>query len=308
MGMSEFYGPSDEAQSLAVLNRALDLGVNLLDTADMYGVGANERLLAKVLSARRNEVVLATKFGNMRGADGAFLGVNGRPDYVRSACDASLQRLGVDHIDLYYQHRVDRSVPIEETVGAMADLVRAGKVRHLGLSEASGATLRRAEHIHTIAALQTEYSLWSREVEQDALPACRELGIGFVPYSPLGRGFLTGAIQSPDQLAASDWRRQNPRFQPEAVPTNLALVAAVRAIAQDKGCTPAQLALAWLLGRWEHIVPIPGTRSIGRLEENAAAASITLKPDENARIEAVLAAQPVAGHRYHEGGRGLLNA
>jgi aryl-alcohol dehydrogenase-like predicted oxidoreductase len=308
MGMSEFYGPSDEAESLAVLHRAIDLGVNFLDTADMYGVGANERLLAKVLAARRDEVVLATKFGNMRGADGAFLGVNGRPDYVKSACDASLQRLGVDHIDLYYQHRVDRTVPIEETVGAMAELVRAGKVRHLGLSEASGATLRRAARVHAISALQTEYSLWSREVEEDALPVCRELGIGFVPYSPLGRGFLTGAIQSPEQLAADDWRRQNPRFQPEAVATNLALVEAVRAIAQEKDCTPAQLALAWLLGRWEHVVPIPGTRRIGRLEENAGAARIALTPEEYARIDGVLAARPVVGHRYHEAGRGLLNA
>ena len=308
MGMSEFYGPADEQASLDVLNRALDLGMNFLDTADMYGVGANERLLAKVLKTRRDEVVLATKFGNMRGADGAFLGVNGKPEYVKSACDASLQRLGVDHIDLYYQHRVDRKVPIEDTVGAMAELVRAGKVRHLGLSEASGATVRRAAKIHPIAALQTEYSLWSREVEDDALLVCRELGIGFVPYSPLGRGFLTGAIQSPDQLDASDWRRQNPRFQADAVAQNLALVDAVKTIAQEKNCTPAQLALAWLLGRWEQIVPIPGTRRIARLEENAAAARVALTPAENARIDALLAARPVAGHRYHEGGRALLNA
>jgi len=308
MGMSEFYGPADEQASLDVLHRAIDIGMNFLDTADMYGVGANERLLAKVLKSRRNDVVLATKFGNMRGADGAFLGVNGKPDYVKSACDASLQRLGVDHIDLYYQHRVDRSVPIEETVGAMAELVKAGKVRHLGLSEASGATVRRAAQVHAIAALQTEYSLWSREVEDDALPVCRELGIGFVPYSPLGRGFLTGAIQSPDQLDATDWRRQNPRFQADAVAQNLALVEAVKALAREKGCTPAQLALAWLLGRWEHIVPIPGTRRTSRLDENAGAARIVLSPAENARIEAVLAARPVAGHRYHEGGRALLNA
>ena len=308
MGMSEFYGPADEQSSLDVLHRAIALGVTSLDTADMYGVGATETLLAKVLKSRRHEVVLATKFGNMRGADGAFLGVNGTPEYVRNACDASLQRLGVDHIDLYYQHRVDRAVPIEETVGAMAELVRAGKVRHLGLSEAAGATVRRAAKIHPIAALQTEYSLWSREVEDDALPACKELDIGFVPYSPLGRGFLTGAIQSPEQLDATDWRRQNPRFQADAVAQNLALVDAVKALAQQKGCTPAQLALAWLLGRWEHIVPIPGTRRIARLEENAAAAHVVLTAAENARIDALLAARPVAGHRYHEGGRALLNA
>ena len=308
MGMSEFYGPADEQSSLEVLHRAIDIGVNFLDTADMYGVGANERLLARVLKTRRHEVVLATKFGNMRGADGAFLGVNGTPEYVRNACDASLQRLGVDHIDLYYQHRVDRAVPIEETVGAMAELVKAGKVRHLGLSEAAGATVRRAAKVHPIAALQTEYSLWSREVEDDALPVCKQLGIGFVPYSPLGRGFLTGAIQSPEQLDAGDWRRQNPRFQADAVAQNLALVEAVKALAQQKGCTPAQLALAWLLGRWEHIVPIPGTRRIARLEENAVAAHVVLTAAENARIDAVLATRPVAGHRYQEGGRALLNA
>jgi aryl-alcohol dehydrogenase-like predicted oxidoreductase len=298
MGMSDFYGPADDAQSLAVLNHAVDIGVNLLDTADMYGVGANERLLAQVLRTRRREVVLATKFGNVRGADGTLLRIDGRPEYVRSACDASLQRLGVDHIDLYYQHRVDRNVPIEETVGAMAELVKAGKVRHLGLSEAAGATLRRAAKVHPIAALQSEYSLWTRDVQADALPACRELGIGFVAYSPLGRGFLTGAIQRPEDLAPGDWRRTNPRFQPENLQSNLALVEAVNRLARERGCTPAQLALAWLLHRGADVVPIPGTRRIERLDENAGATAITLGAAELQQIDAVLAQQPVAGTRY----------
>jgi len=298
MGMSDFYGPADDAQSLAVLNHAIDIGVNFLDTADMYGVGANERLLAQVLRTRRHDVVLATKFGNVRGADGTLLRIDGRPEYVRSACDASLQRLGVDHIDLYYQHRVDRNVPIEDTVGAMAELVKAGKVRHLGLSEASGATLRRAAKVHPIAALQSEYSLWTRDAEADALPACRELGIGFVAYSPLGRGFLTGAIQRPEDLAPGDWRRANPRFQPENLRTNLALIEAVNRLARERGCTPAQLALAWLLHRGADVVPIPGTRRIERLDENAGATAITLGAAELQQIDAVLAQQPVAGTRY----------
>ncbi len=299
MGMSDFYGPADEKTSLDVLHRAIDIGVNFFDTADMYGInGANERLLANVLRTRRNEVALATKFGNVRGADGAFLGIDGSPEYVRSACDASLQRLGVDHIDLYYQHRVDRKVPIEETVGAMAELVKAGKVRHLGLSEASGATVRRAAKVHPIAALQSEYSLWTREIENDALPVCKELGISFVAYSPLGRGFLTGAIKSANDLDPTDWRRQNPRFQADNLPTNLALVEAVNQIARQRGCTPAQLALAWLLNRGPNIVPIPGTRRTARLEENAAAASITLTDRERQRIDEVLAAHGVAGTRY----------
>jgi aryl-alcohol dehydrogenase-like predicted oxidoreductase len=309
MGMSDFYGPADERSSLAVVDRAIDIGINLLDTADMYGVdGANERLLAQVLRRRRDEVVLATKFGNVRAPDGRFLGICGTPDYVRSACDASLRRLGVDHIDLYYQHRVDRSVPIEETVGAMAELVKAGKVRHLGLSEASGATLRRAAAVHPIAALQSEYSLWSRDVEHDALPVCRELGVGLVAYSPLGRGFLTGAIQSTDQLDPGDWRRANPRFQADNLPANLALVDAIRQIAQARGCTPAQLALAWLLSRGPDIVPIPGTRRIERLEENAAATAITLSEDEQRRIDEVLARQTVAGTRYPAAGMASVNA
>jgi aryl-alcohol dehydrogenase-like predicted oxidoreductase len=309
MGMSDFYGPADDRVSLEVLHHAIDIGVNFLDTADMYGIGAsNERLLAQVLRTRRDEVVLATKFGNVRGPDGTFLRIDGRPEYVRTACDASLQRLGVDHIDLYYQHRVDRSVAIEETVGAMADLVKAGKVRHLGLSEASGATLRRAAKVHTIAALQSEYSLWTRDIEHDSLPVCEELGVGLVAYSPLGRGFLTGAIKSADQLDAADWRRQNPRFQAENLQTNLALVGAVTEIAKARGCTPAQLALAWLLHRGPQIVPIPGTRRIARLEENAAAAAIVLTDDEQRRLENVLAQRPVAGTRYPAAGMATLNA
>ena len=298
MGMSEFYGPADDTASLAVLNHAVDIGINFLDTADMYGVGRNEMLLARLLQTRRDEVVIATKFGNKRAPDGAFLGVNGSPDYVRQCCDASLKRLGADHIDLYYQHRVDRSVPIEDTVGAMAELVRAGKVRHLGLSEAAPATIRRAQAVHPIAALQTEYSLWTRDVEAEILPLCQQLGIGLVPYSPLGRGFLTGAIRDTGQLAADDWRRNNPRFQAENLAHNLALVDAVTALAAARGCTPAQLALAWLLSRGPQVVPIPGTRSIARLDENAASAALTLTADELARLAAVLALQPVAGTRY----------
>jgi len=299
MGMSDFYGPADNEVSLGVLNRAIDIGVNFLDTADMYGInGANERLLSQVLRTRRKEVVLATKFGNVRGPDGAFLGIDGSPEYVRRACDASLQRLGVDHIDLYYQHRVDRKVPIEETVGAMAELVKAGKVRYLGLSEASAETIRRAAKVHPIAALQSEYSLWSRDIEGDSLAVCQELGIGLVAYSPLGRGFLTGAFKSANDLDPSDWRRENPRFQADNMPTNLALVDAVNAIAKAKGCTAAQLALAWLLSRAPDIVPIPGTRRIARLEENAGAAEIKLTADDLRKIDSVLAERKVAGERY----------
>jgi aryl-alcohol dehydrogenase-like predicted oxidoreductase len=308
MGMSDFYGPSEEANNLAVLNHALDHGVNFLDTADMYGVGENERLLAKVLATRRDEVVLATKFGNVRAPNGDYLGVNGRPEYVASACDASLQRLGVDHIDLYYQHRVDRNVPIEETVGAMARLVEAGKVRHLGLSEASAQTIRRAAAVHPIAALQSEYSLWTRDVEDEILPTTRELGIGFVPYSPLGRGFLTGAIKGTDGLAANDWRRLNPRFQDGNAEQNLALVNALSELAEARGCTPAQLALAWLLHRGPDIVPIPGTRRISRLDENAGAASIRLDANELQRIDQVLGAHDVAGTRYPAAGMAAVNA
>lgn len=298
MGMSDFYGPADDAQSLAVLHHALDLGINFLDTADMYGVGRNEQLLSHLLATRRSEVVLATKFGNVRAPDGTMLRIDGSPAYVREACDASLQRLAVDHIDLYYQHRVDKHTPIEDTVGAMAELVKAGKVRHLGLSEASAATIRRAHAVHPIAAVQTEYSLWSRDVEAEVLPTCRELGIALVPYSPLGRGFLTGAIRSAEQLAPDDRRRIHPRFQGDNLDHNLALADALSAQARAWGHTPAQLALAWLLDQGNDIVPIPGTRSIARLDENAAAARLTLDAAQRDRIATLLAEHAVAGTRY----------
>ncbi|HEX7807397.1 MAG TPA: aldo/keto reductase [Thermoanaerobaculia bacterium] len=305
MGLSEFYGQSDDSESIATLEHSLDIGVNFWDTADMYGTGANERLLAKVLKTRRSEVVLATKFGNMRGEGGTFLGVNGRPDYVRSACDASLQRLGVERIDLYYQHRVDPNVAIEETVGAMAELVREGKVRALGLSEASVTTIRRAASVHPIAALQTEYSLWTRDVEAEILPACRELGITFVAYSPLGRGFLTGQFRSETDLAADDWRRFNPRFQGENLEANQALADGVRALAQKKGCTPAQFALAWLLSQGDDIVPIPGTRKRSRLDENAAAVDIALSDEEKRAVDELL--PKAAGTRYPEASMAAVN-
>jgi aryl-alcohol dehydrogenase-like predicted oxidoreductase len=298
MGMSDFYGPSDEATNLRVLNAAVDIGVNFLDTADMYGVGANERLLAKVLSTRREEIVLATKFGSVRSPDGAFLGINGRPEYVRAACDASLARLGVDHIDLYYQHRVDPKVAIEETVGAMADLVKAGKVRHLGLSEASASTIRRAAQVHPISALQSEYSLWSRDLEATILPTCEELDIGVVAYSPLGRGFLTGAFKTPEDLDAADFRRSNPRFSSENFAGNLQLVEIVSQIAREGGYTPAQVALAWLLDCAPYIVPIPGTRSIKRLKENALSVMVRLGDAQLERLYGILREQPVIGARY----------
>ncbi len=308
MGMSDFYGPADEATSMAVLHRALDLGMNFLDTSDIYGNGANERLLSGLLANRRREVVLATKFGIVRNAQGLSAGVNGTPAHVHASCDASLRRLGVNHIDLYYLHRVDPAVPIEETVGAMAELVRAGKVRHLGLSEASAQTIRRAHRVHPIAAVQSEYSLWTRDVEQEVLPTCRELGIALVPYSPLGRGFLTGAIRSADQLAANDWRRVNPRFQDGHLAQNLALADALVALARDHGLAPAQLALAWLLDRGPDVVPIPGTRSIARLEENAMAGRLRLNDVLREELQALLAAHPVAGERYPEVSMALVNA
>jgi aryl-alcohol dehydrogenase-like predicted oxidoreductase len=307
MGMSDFYGPSDRASNLAVLHRVLDLGVNFIDSADMYGCGANERLLAEVLKTRRDEVVLATKFGNVRAPDGRVVGICGRPEYVYVACEASLARLGVDCIDLYYQHRVDPGVPIEETVGAMQRLVEAGKVRHLGLSEASAETLRRASKVAPIAVLQTEYSLWSRDVEAEVLPACRELGIGFVPYSPLGRGFLTGAIASAEQLDADDRRRAHPRFQAKHAAANQALVERLRGWAVEIDCTPAQLALAWLLHQGRDIVPIPGTRSIARLEENLAAAHLALPAELAARMRAELDAIAISGGRYPPEGMALVN-
>jgi aryl-alcohol dehydrogenase-like predicted oxidoreductase len=298
MGMSDFYGPSDEATNLRVLNAALDIGINFLDTSNAYGVGANECLLAKVLQTRREDVVLATKFGYVRAPDGAFLGVNGTPEHVRAACDASLQRLGVDHIDLYYQHRVDPQVAIEETVGAMGELVKAGKVLHLGLSEASAKTIRRAAQVHPITALQSEYSLWSRDLEATILPTCEELGIGVVAYSPLGRGFLTGAFKTPEDFAAGDVRRSNPRFSSENFPVNLQLVEVVSQIALEEGFTPAQVALAWLLDCAPYIVPIPGTRNIKRLKENALSVMVRLSDAQLERLYGILRERPVTGARY----------
>ena len=300
MGMSDFYGGRDEAESVATINRALDLGVTFLDTADMYGVGRNEELVGRVVRERPEWVVVATKFGNVRGEDGSFLGISGRPDYVHQACDASLKRLGIEVIDLYYQHRVDPTVPIEDTVGAMAELVRAGKVRHLGLSEASAATIRRAHAVHPIAAVQSEYSLWSRDVEDEIIPTCRELGIGFVPYSPLGRGFLTGRFKRPEDLPEDDARRRHPRFQGENFQKNLDLAATVERLAAEKGCSPAQLALAWVLAQGADIVPIPGTKQRRYLEENLGALDVTLTPDELARIDSVFPKGAAAGMRYPE--------
>lgn len=307
MGMSEFYGPGDERESIRTIHRALDLGMNFLDTADIYGIGRNEELVGKAIRDRRGKAVLATKFGNVRGADGSWLGVDGKPEYVRSCCEASLRRLGVDVIDLYYQHRVDPATPIEETVGAMADLVRQGKVRYLGLSEAAPATIRKACAVHPIAALQTEYSLWTRDPEDEVIPTCREFGVGFVAYSPLGRGIFGGRIKSLNDLDQADYRRNSPRFMGENLAHNLSLVKRLEEIAAEKKCRPSQLALAWLLARGQDVVPIPGTRRVERLEENAGALEIVLGPADLARLDAAFPPGAARGTRYHEQAMKALN-
>jgi aryl-alcohol dehydrogenase-like predicted oxidoreductase len=299
MGMSEFYGKGNDNESTSVIHEAIDLGITFFDTADMYGVGHNEELLGKAIKGKRDALFIATKFGNVRGADKSFLGINGKPEYVRSACEASLRRLNIDTIDLYYQHRVDTDTPIEETVGAMSDLVREGKVRYLGLSEAGAATIRRAYAIHKITALQTEYSLWTRDVEKEILPTCRSLGIGFVPYSPLGRGFLTGRFKSISDIADGDFRKSNhPRFQEENLKKNLQIVESIEKFASEKKCAPSQLALAWCLAQGEDIVPIPGTKKLNYLRENIKAVDVHLTSEEVRKISESIPAGITAGERY----------
>ncbi len=307
MGMSEFYPPMDDAESVATIRRALDLGVTMLDTADMYGPFTNERLVGGAIRDRRAQVILATKFGNVRGQDGSFAGINGSPEYVRSACDASLERLGVDHIDLYYQHRVDANVPIEETVGAMAELVAAGKVRYLGLSEAGPATIRRAHAVHPITALQSEYSLWTRDPEGELLGTCRELGIGFVPYSPLGRGFLTGRFASTSDIPDNDRRKAFPRFQQENFDKNLEILAKLKTVAARKGCTLAQLALAWVLAQGTDIVPIFGAKKRTHLEDNLGALRVTLSPSDVSELSAIVPKGAAAGLRYPDSAMAVVN-
>lgn len=308
MGMSAFYGSHDDNESRLTLHHALDLGLNFLDTSDMYGPYTNEQLIGHAIQGRRDEVFLATKFGIQLDPDDPLIrGVNGRPEYVRASCDASLKRLGVDHIDLYYQHRIDPNVPIEETVGAMAELVQAGKVRYLGLSEASVQTLERAYKVHPITALQSEYSLWSREPENNVLATCKQLGVGFVPYSPLGRGFLTGSIRSPEDFDTDDFRRDNPRFQGENFVRNLQLVEKIKLLANEKNCSPAQLALAWVLAQSEYLIPIPGTRKIKNLDENLGALDIILTETELASINAIFPFNAASGSRYHESVMHMLN-